>query len=124
MQKGSAKKKSTSPKKAATTTEQPRSPSPAQRRTQQARFTEQMLEQGEQSRLQLLLKEKEIELEHKLNTLIALNEKLQVFNDLKKDVAENQTFVRESEGAREKLQFTITTTSQKLKEDTEMKEKF
>lgn len=59
-----------------------------------------------------------------MNTLIALNEKLQVFNDLKKDVAENKNFVRESEAARQKLQFTITTTSQKLREDTEMKEKF
>jgi len=48
-----------------------------------------MLEQGDVSTLQLQLKEKEIELEHKLNTLIALNEKLLVFNDLKKDVAEN-----------------------------------
>ena len=49
----------------------------------------------------MALKEKEIELEHKLNTLIALNEKLQVFNDLQKDVAENQQMMRESEDARE-----------------------
>jgi len=56
--------------------------------------------------------------------LIALNDKLQVFNDLKKDVAENRNFVLESEGARERLQVTITTTAVKLKEDTEMKEKF
>ena len=70
-----------------------------------------MLEQADVSRLQLLLKERETELEHKLNTLIALNEKLQVFNDLKKDVAENQNFVRQSENAREKLQITITTTA-------------
>ena len=72
----------------------------------------------------MLLKEKEIELEHKLNTLIALNEKLEVYNDLKKDVSENQNCFRESEGMREKLQFTITTTSTKIREDTEMKEKF
>lgn len=52
-------------------------------------FTTQMLDQREKDQLQLALKEKEIELEHKLNTLIALNEKLQVFNDLQKDVAEN-----------------------------------
>ena len=58
------------------------------------RFTETMLAQGENTELQLLLKENEIELEHKLNTLIALNEKLQVFNDLKKDVAENQAIFR------------------------------
>ena len=48
-----------------------------------------MLDQRPDADLQIALKEKEIELEHKLNTLIALNEKLQVFNDLQKDVAEN-----------------------------------
>ena len=46
-----------------------------------------MLDQSDKDQIQLLLKEKEIELEHKLNTLIALNEKLNVFNDLKNDVA-------------------------------------
>ena len=49
-----------------------------------------MLEQGSNAELQLQLKKKEQELEHKLNTLIALNEKLQVFNDIKKDLAENK----------------------------------
>ena len=39
-------------------------------------FTTTMLDQREKDVLQLSLKEKEIELEHKLNTLIALNEKL------------------------------------------------
>ena len=73
---------------------------------------------------QLLLKEKEIEVEDKLNTLIALNEKLEVFNDLKKDVKENQTFVITSEAAREKLQVTITETADKLNEDTKIKEQY
>ena len=40
------------------------------------RYTTIMLDQREKDQLQLSLKEKEIELEHKLNTLIALNEKL------------------------------------------------
>jgi len=62
-----------------------------------------MLEQADIAGLQLLLKERDIEVEHKLNTLVALNDKLQVFNDLKKDVEENKAFVRESETAREKL---------------------
>ena len=62
-----------------------------------------MLEQGSNAELQLLLKKKEQELEHKLNTLIALNEKLQVFNDLKKDLAENKSVARQSEAARTKL---------------------
>ena len=86
------------------------------------RFTETMLDQRGKDDLQLALKEKEIELEHKLNTLIALNEKLQVYNDLQKDVAENQQFVRESEAAREELQVQIVQISQKVKEDTELKE--
>ena len=90
----------------------------------QQRFTETMLEQADVSRLQLLLKERENELEHKLNTLIALNEKLQVFNDLKKDVAENQAMFRESDNAREQLQIKITTYAEKLEEDTKMKEQF
>ena len=65
-----------------------------------------------------------MELEHKLNTLIALNEKLNVFNDLKNDVKENQTFVRESEGAREELHFKIKTYETKLVDDTKMKAEF
>ena len=72
----------------------------------------------------MLCKEKDIEAEHKLNTLIALNEKLEVFNDLKKDVTENQEFVRASEDARGKLQFTLTVTAEKIKEDTEIKQKY
>ena len=67
------------------------------------RFTETHLDQREKDQLQLALKEKDIELEHKLNTLIALNEKLQVFNDLQRDVAENQKLFRESEDIREEL---------------------
>lgn len=69
------------------------------------------------------MKERDIEIEHKLNTLVALHDKLSVFNDLKKDVEENQCFVRESENAREKLQITITTTATRLSQDTEMKER-
>lgn len=42
-----------------------------------------LLDQRDKADLQLTLKQKEIELEHKLNTLIALNVKLQVFDDLK-----------------------------------------
>ena len=67
------------------------------------RFTQSLLEQREAAELQLLCKEKDVEAEHKLNTLIALNEKLEVFNDLKRDVAENQKLVRESEQKREQL---------------------
>ena len=61
------------------------------------KFTDSLLEQKQVAELQLLCKEKDVEAEHKLNTLIALNEKLEVFNDLKKDVTENKEFVRQSE---------------------------
>ena len=120
----SPKKKSAASPKRQRNTASPEMQSRQQKQALTRQFTNTMLEQGEKDQLQLLLKEKEIELEHKLNTLIALNEKLTVFNDLKRDVAENQAVFQESEDAREKLQVTITMNAQKLKEDTEMKEKF
>ena len=88
------------------------------------RFTKSLLEQKETAELQLLCKEKDVEAEHKLNTLIALNEKLEVFNDLKKDVAENQKLVRESEAKREELQAKLDENAKRIKEDTETKQKY
>ena len=71
-----------------------------------------------------MCKEKDVEAEHKLNTLIALNEKLEVFNDLKKDVAENQKLVRESEQKREELQSKLDENARRIQEDTETKQKY
>jgi len=48
-----------------------------------------MLDNRDYGQLQISLKQKEVELEDKLNTLIGLNEKLSVFNDLKRDVGQN-----------------------------------
>ena len=56
---------------------------------------------SDNQRMQFDLAERDVEIERMKTTLIALNEKLQVFNDLQKDVAENQQFVRDSEAARE-----------------------
>ena len=56
--------------------------------------------------------------------MIALNEKLQVFNDLQRDVAENQKLFKDSESIREELQVKITQIGEQVKEDTEMKEKY
>lgn len=56
--------------------------------------------------------------------MIALNEKLEVFNDLKKDVAENQKLVRESEQKREQLQAQLDENASRIKEDTETKQKY
>ena len=88
------------------------------------KFTDSLLEQKQVAELQLLCKEKDVEAEHKLNTLIALNEKLEVFNDLKKDVTENKEFVRQSEEARRGLQVQINVTAEKLAEDTNIKQKY
>ena len=88
------------------------------------KFTDSLLEQKQTAELQLLCKEKDVEAEHKLNTLIALNEKLEVFNDLKKDVTENKEFVRQSEEARHGLQVQINATAEKIAEDTNIKQKY
>ena len=112
---------SPSPKRPATTT------SPGKRLANIAamgRFTDALLEQKNYAELQMALKEKDIELQHTLNTLIALNEKLEVFNDLKKDKSEHMTIINDSEGNRTKLQYTITTTAVKVKENAERNEEY
>ena len=112
---------SPSPKRPATTT------SPGKRLANKAamgRFTDALLEQKNYAELQMALKEKDIELQHTLNTLIALNEKLEVFNDLKKDKSEHMTIINDSEGNRTKLQYTITTTAVKVKENAERNEEY
>ena len=64
------------------------------------------------------LSEKEVEIEHLKTTVIALNEKVQVLNDLKKDVDIHKDLVKNSEIKREELQIHITETSIKIREDT------
>ena len=80
-----------------------RRPSSPGKRTQTAggvrshRFTDTMLEQKSNDELQIALKEKDVELQHTLNTLIALNEKLEVFNDLKQDKKEHLCIIQDNE---------------------------
>jgi len=45
-----------------------------------------------------------VEVEHLKNTLIGLNEKLTVFNDLKKDLEQSRFMLNESEANRDHLQ--------------------
>jgi len=45
-----------------------------------------------------------VEVEHLKNTLIGLNEKLTVFNDLKKDLEQSRQMLNDSEMHREQLQ--------------------
>ena len=88
------------------------------------RFTTTHLNNSEYSALQLLLKEKEIELEHKLNHLVGLEQKQAVFDDLQRDVEENQRMIRETDQARQDLQEKFSVAAAKLREDTEMKKNY
>ena len=53
------------------------------------------------------------------NVLIALNEKLLVFNDFKQDVANHKQFLKESENRREALQMEVRTISTKVIADSQ-----
>ena len=86
------------------------------------RFTETMLEQKNNDDLQFALKEKDVELQHTLNMLIGLNEKLEVFNDLKQDKAQHLAMIKEIENQRENLRVTITTTAKSVEVDREKHE--
>ena len=61
------------------------------------RFTETMLDQRAYDQIQLSLKEKEIELEHKMNMLASVNAKLSSYTDLKNDVAQHSRNFQDSE---------------------------
>lgn len=58
-----------------------------------------------------------IDNEHLRNTLIGLNEKLTVFNDLKNDLEQHQSMFEDSEVHREELQVHIKTTSVHIQSD-------
>ena len=88
------------------------------------KFTTTHLNQAEYDTLQLLLKEKEIELNNKLGILVGLEERQAVLDDLKRDLAENQRMIRESDGSRQELQQRALITATKLEEDTDMKTKY
>ena len=57
--------------------------------------------------LQHKVLELETDNEHVKNVLIALNEKLLVFNDFKQDVVNHKQFLKENENRREELQMEI-----------------
>ena len=63
------------------------------------------------------------ESEHDKNMLIAVNVKLNVFNDLKLDVNNHKVMLKQSEDMREKLQQEIRNISQKVLEDADQHEK-
>ena len=65
------------------------------------KFTTTHLNTAEYDALQLLLKEKEIELNNKLGILVGLEEKQAVIDDLQNDLQENQRLFRESDDGRQ-----------------------
>ena len=94
------------------------------RTTTTQKFTTTHLSQGDYDQLQLLLKEKEIELNNKLSLLVGMQEKQAVMDEIQKDLEENQRMIRETDAGRQELQIKFDITCQKLDEDTEMKTKF
>ena len=64
------------------------------------------------------LSEKEVEIEHLRTTIVALNEKAEVLEDMRKDVFAQKELLRSSETHRFELQAQLTETARKLDEDT------
>ena len=82
-----------------------------------------MLDQRAVDQIQLTLKEREIELEHRNNMLASVNAKLASYTDLQNDVSLKTQMMHDSEDAREDLQKKIVDISQQIQEDTGLKEK-
>jgi hypothetical protein len=64
------------------------------------------------------LSEKEVEIEHLRTQIVALNEKAEVLNDMRLDVAAQKDLLRGSENHRADLQTTLTNTGRLVREDT------
>ena len=73
--------------------------------------------QSENQSLQFQLGERDVEIERMKTTLVALNEKLAVTNDIRLDCDEHKQYLGTSEQARAKLQDHIMDTSEKIKVD-------
>lgn len=63
------------------------------------------------------LSEKEVEIEHLKTQIVALSEKAEVLEDMRKDVSAHREVLRNSEEKRYDMQTLFTETSQKVKED-------
>lgn len=61
--------------------------------------------------------ERDVEIERMKTTLLALNEKLTVVNDVKQDIVEHQQYFQESEAQRAKLQNILVDTSNKVQDE-------
>ena len=92
-----------SPKRRAKTAASPNAKQTITKTTTIHKFTETMLDQRAYDELQLTLKERDIELEHKMNMLASVNAKLSSYTDLKNDVAQHSQNFQESEANREEL---------------------
>mmetsp|Transcript_18165 Transcript_18165/g.13216 ORF Transcript_18165/g.13216 Transcript_18165/m.13216 type:complete len:129 (+) Transcript_18165:93-479(+) len=65
------------------------------------------------------LNERDVENEHLKTTVIALNEKIEVMNDLKEDVSNHKSMLKQSEEKRVELQIHIEKTAVVIKQDTQ-----
>jgi hypothetical protein len=63
------------------------------------------------------LSEKEVEIEHLRTTIVALSEKAEVLEDMRRDVFAMKDLLRSSETHRYELQQQLTETSRKVHED-------
>ena len=70
--------------------------------------------------LSFQLGERDTENERLKTTVVALNEKLMVFNDIEKDLKITQASLKESENSRYKLQANIHETGQKRDKEGEL----
>lgn len=70
------------------------------------------------------LSEKEVEIEHLRTTIVALSEKAEVLEDMRKDVFAVKDLLRNSEMHRLELQQQLTETAKKVHEDSAMHHDF
>ena len=63
-------------------------------------------------------------MEHLKTTVIALNEKVEVLNDVRKDLASSQASLADSQGKREELHIHIKTVETKIASDSSNNKKY
>ena len=74
--------------------------------------------QVENQNLQFVLGERDVEMERMKTTLFALNEKINVYSDIRQDVDDCKNIIQTSVTQRNDLQAHIVQTSEKIKVDT------
>lgn len=108
-----------SPKKSRPATQTSRAGSPGRANG----FEESMKDlQAENQQLQFDVGERDVEIERMKITLVALNEKLAMVNDISKDGEDHKAYLADSEDKRNNLQAHLQELAQKILQDTEAHE--